>query len=154
MPLQRRRPRGQGQGRQGGVGEGADKDGGGAAGEGRRVQDDAQDGAGRAREGHAGGHCFKGNAAQYLQYYVSYFIKDAMVSTDIGNICSVSNSYLRFDSKGGQPSFFAAMSFGNCGYAFPAAIGAKVSCSWHHDFCTEKTITKKNTIRIILKCAK
>lgn len=49
--------------------------------------------------------------------------KDAMVSTDIGNICSVSNSYLRFDKP---KSFFAAMSFGNCGYAFPAIIGAKV----------------------------
>jgi len=50
--------------------------------------------------------------------------KDAMVSTDIGNICSVSNSYLRFD----QPaSFFAAMAFGNCGYAFPAAMGAKIA---------------------------
>jgi sulfoacetaldehyde acetyltransferase len=49
---------------------------------------------------------------------------DAMVSTDIGNICSVSNSYLRF----GKPnSFFAAMSFGNCGYAFPSIIGAKVA---------------------------
>ena len=46
----------------------------------------------------------------------------AMVSTDIGNICSISNSYLRFE----QPrSMFAAMSFGNCGYAFPVAIGAK-----------------------------
>jgi len=50
--------------------------------------------------------------------------KNAMVSTDIGNICSVSNSYLRFE----QPrSMFAAMSFGNCGYAFPAVIGAKVA---------------------------
>lgn len=49
---------------------------------------------------------------------------DAMVSTDIGNINSVANSYLRFD----QPrSFFAAMSFGNCGYAFPTMIGAKVA---------------------------
>ena len=49
--------------------------------------------------------------------------EDAMVSTDIGNICSVSNSYLRFK----QPrSFFAAMAFGNCGYAFPAAMGAKI----------------------------
>ncbi len=49
---------------------------------------------------------------------------DAMVSTDIGNICSVSNSYLRFE----QPrSMFAAMSFGNCGYAFPAIIGAKLA---------------------------
>jgi sulfoacetaldehyde acetyltransferase len=49
---------------------------------------------------------------------------DAMVTTDIGNICSVSNSYLRFDRPN---SFFAAMSFGNCGYAFPTAIGAKVA---------------------------
>ena len=50
--------------------------------------------------------------------------KNAMVSTDIGNICSVSNSYLRFN----QPnSMFAAMSFGNCGYALPTIIGAKVA---------------------------
>ena len=49
---------------------------------------------------------------------------DAMVSTDIGNICSVSNSYLRFT----QPnSMFAAMSFGNCGYALPTIMGAKVA---------------------------
>jgi sulfoacetaldehyde acetyltransferase len=50
--------------------------------------------------------------------------KNAMVSTDIGNICSVSNSYLRFE----QPrSMLAAMTFGNCGYAYPAVIGAKVA---------------------------
>jgi len=49
--------------------------------------------------------------------------RNALVTTDIGNICSVSNSYLRFDKP---RSFFAAMSFGNCGYAFPTAIGAKV----------------------------
>ena len=48
----------------------------------------------------------------------------AMVSTDIGNICSVSNSYLRFDEP---RSMLAAMSFGNCGYAFPVACGAKVA---------------------------
>src|SRR4051812_14349969 len=48
--------------------------------------------------------------------------KNVMVSTDIGNICSVANSYLRFN----QPnSMLAAMSFGNCGYALPAIIGAK-----------------------------
>jgi sulfoacetaldehyde acetyltransferase len=51
--------------------------------------------------------------------------KNAMVSTDIGNVCSVANSYLHFE---GAPSFLAAMSFGNCGYAYPAAIGAKVGC--------------------------
>jgi sulfoacetaldehyde acetyltransferase len=49
--------------------------------------------------------------------------KDAMVATDIGNVCSVANSYLQFDEPN---SFFAAMSFGNCGYAYPTAIGAKV----------------------------
>jgi len=49
---------------------------------------------------------------------------DAMVSTDIGNICSVSNSYLRFTRPN---SMFAAMSFGNCGYAFPTIIGAKLA---------------------------
>ena len=48
----------------------------------------------------------------------------AMVSTDIGNICSISNSYLRFDRP---RSMFAAISFGNCGYAFPTIIGAKVA---------------------------
>ncbi|HEY5225560.1 MAG TPA: thiamine pyrophosphate-dependent enzyme, partial [Methylovirgula sp.] len=49
---------------------------------------------------------------------------DAMVSTDIGNICSVANSYLRFDRP---RSMFAAMSFGNCGYAFPVICGAKIA---------------------------
>jgi len=48
--------------------------------------------------------------------------EDVMVSTDIGNINSVANSYLRFDKP---RSFFAPMSWGNCGYAFPTIIGAK-----------------------------
>jgi len=47
---------------------------------------------------------------------------NAMVATDIGNINSVANSYLRFERP---RSFLAAMSFGNCGYAFPTIIGAK-----------------------------
>jgi len=50
--------------------------------------------------------------------------EDAMVSTDIGNINSVANSYLRFEKP---RSFFAAMSWGNCGYAFPTIICAKVA---------------------------
>ena len=49
---------------------------------------------------------------------------DAVVATDIGNVCSVANAYLRFERP---RSFLAAMSFGNCGYAFPTAIGAKVA---------------------------
>jgi len=48
---------------------------------------------------------------------------DAMVSTDIGNICQIANSYLRFQRP---RSMFGAMMFGNCGYAFPTMIGCKV----------------------------
>ena len=48
---------------------------------------------------------------------------DAMVSTDIGNICQVANSYLKFEKP---RSMFGAMMFGNCGYAFPTMIGCKV----------------------------
>ncbi|MFK4015540.1 sulfoacetaldehyde acetyltransferase [Cobetia marina] len=50
--------------------------------------------------------------------------KDVMVSTDIGNINSVAHSYLRFDKP---RSFFAPMSFGNCGYALPTIMGAKTA---------------------------
>ncbi len=61
---------------------------------------------------------------QVLRELENAMPENAMVSTDIGNICSVSNSYLRFK----QPkSMFAAMSFGNCGYAYPTIIGAKVA---------------------------
>ena len=50
--------------------------------------------------------------------------EDVMVSTDIGNINSVAHSYLRFDKP---RSFFAPMSFGNCGYALPTIMGAKTA---------------------------
>ena len=50
--------------------------------------------------------------------------EDAMVSTDIGNICAMANSYLPFE----QPrSFFAPGMFGNCGYAFPSIMGTKLA---------------------------
>jgi len=56
-------------------------------------------------------------------------IRDALpegtiVTTDIGNISSVANSYVHFE----QPrKFLAAMSFGNCGYSYPTALGAKLA---------------------------
>ena len=50
--------------------------------------------------------------------------QDAMVSTDIGNICQVANSYLKFNRP---RSMFGAMMFGNCGYAFPTIIGGKMA---------------------------
>jgi sulfoacetaldehyde acetyltransferase len=49
---------------------------------------------------------------------------DAMVSTDIGNICQIANSYLKFERP---RSMFGAMMFGNCGYAFPTMIGCKAA---------------------------
>ena len=50
--------------------------------------------------------------------------ENAMVSTDIGNVCSVSNGYLRFNQS---PSFLAAMTLGNCQYSFPSSLGAKLA---------------------------
>ena len=50
--------------------------------------------------------------------------KDAMVSTDIGNICAMANSYLPFEEP---RSFLAPGMFGNCGYAFPSIMGAKLA---------------------------
>jgi sulfoacetaldehyde acetyltransferase len=50
--------------------------------------------------------------------------KDAMVSTDIGNICAMANSYLPFEEP---RSFLAPGMFGNCGYAFPSIMGAKMA---------------------------
>ncbi len=49
--------------------------------------------------------------------------KNTVVTTDIGNISSVANSYLHFEEP---RRFFAAMSWGNCGYSYPTALGAKL----------------------------
>lgn len=47
-----------------------------------------------------------------------------MISTDIGNTCSMANAYLNFEEPG---NFLAAGTFGNCGFAYGATIGAKVA---------------------------
>jgi sulfoacetaldehyde acetyltransferase len=49
---------------------------------------------------------------------------DAIVTTDIGNICSTANGYLEFTRP---RAFLPALGFGNCGYAYPAALGAKLA---------------------------
>lgn len=50
--------------------------------------------------------------------------EDAIVSSDIGNTSSTANSYLKFT----QPrKHLAALTFGNCGFAYPAAIGARLA---------------------------
>jgi sulfoacetaldehyde acetyltransferase len=61
---------------------------------------------------------------QMLQELARAMPSSAMVSTDIGNICQIANSYLKFDKP---RSMFGAMMFGNCGYAFPAMIGCKAA---------------------------
>ena len=61
---------------------------------------------------------------QVLRELEKHMPPRVMVSTDIGNINSVANSYLRFEEP---RSFFAAMSWGNCGYALPTIIGAKAA---------------------------
>jgi sulfoacetaldehyde acetyltransferase len=48
---------------------------------------------------------------------------DAIVTTDIGNTCSISNSYWRF---GGTRQVLSALTWGNCGFAYGAALGAKI----------------------------
>ena len=69
-----------------------------------------------------GGHYL--HPRQVLRELEKAMPADVMVSTDIGNINSVANSYLRFEKP---RSFFAPMSFGNCGYALPTIIGAKTA---------------------------
>jgi len=49
---------------------------------------------------------------------------NAMVTSDIGNVCSVSNGYLRFKQS---PSMLAAMTFGACQYALGTSMGAKIA---------------------------
>lgn len=46
----------------------------------------------------------------------------AIVTTDVGNTCSMANSY--FGSQGAR-QFLAALSWGNCGIAYGLALGAK-----------------------------
>jgi len=50
---------------------------------------------------------------------------NAIVTTDIGNVASTANSYLKFN----QPrKHIAALTFGNTGFAYPAALGAQIGC--------------------------
>lgn len=48
---------------------------------------------------------------------------NAVVTTDIGNNCSISNGYLRF---GDTRQHLSALTWGNCGFAYGAALGAKL----------------------------
>ena len=103
------------QGREGRVGEGARR----VDPRARRLQPRHDRGAGEKRSGGSWLH-----PRQVLRELEKAMPARVMVSTDIGNINSVANSYLRFEKP---RCFFAPMSFGNCGYALPTIIGAKVA---------------------------
>lgn len=50
--------------------------------------------------------------------------KDAIVCTDIGNVASTENSYLKcYEGK----KHIAALTFGNTGFSYPAGLGAKLA---------------------------
>lgn len=50
--------------------------------------------------------------------------ENAIVATDIGNVASTSNSYLEFKGEG---MHIAALTFGNTGFSYPAALGAQMA---------------------------
>ncbi|MPZ89833.1 MAG: sulfoacetaldehyde acetyltransferase [Nitriliruptorales bacterium] len=64
------------------------------------------------------------NPRRALQELADLLPERAIVTTDVGNICSTANGYLRFTRP---RTFLAAMGFGNCGFAYPAALGAKLA---------------------------
>ena len=51
--------------------------------------------------------------------------EDAIVTTDIGNVSSTANNYLKFNKP---RRHIAALTFGNTGFAYPAALGAQLGC--------------------------
>ena len=48
--------------------------------------------------------------------------KNTIISTDIGNVSSTANAYLKFNQT---RRHIAALTFGNTGFAYPAALGAQ-----------------------------
>jgi len=60
---------------------------------------------------------------RFLKELAAAIPKGAIVATDIGNTCSMANSYLKFS---GVRQHLSALSWGNCGFAYGAALGAKI----------------------------
>ncbi|MBP2256761.1 sulfoacetaldehyde acetyltransferase [Virgibacillus alimentarius] len=50
--------------------------------------------------------------------------ENAIISTDIGNVSSTANAYLKFNQT---KRHIAALTFGNTGFAYPAALGAQLA---------------------------
>jgi sulfoacetaldehyde acetyltransferase len=51
--------------------------------------------------------------------------KGSIIATDIGNNSSMANAYFKFNNV---RQHIAALTWGNCGFAYGAAMGAKIGC--------------------------
>lgn len=60
---------------------------------------------------------------RFLKELTAAFPDGSIVTTDIGNNSSMINSYLKFNDI---RKHISALSWGNCGFAFGAALGAKI----------------------------
>jgi sulfoacetaldehyde acetyltransferase len=60
---------------------------------------------------------------RFLMELTKAMPKDSIVATDIGNNSSMCNSYLKFNDV---KRHISALSWGNCGFAYGAAMGAKM----------------------------
>ncbi len=60
---------------------------------------------------------------RFLQELAAAVPKGSIVTTDVGNTCSMCNSYFSFQQV---RQFLPALSWGNCGIAYGLALGAKI----------------------------
>lgn len=64
------------------------------------------------------------NPRRGLLELINVLPEDTIITTDIGNVSSTANAYLKFN----QPrKHIAALTFGNTGFAYPTALGAKLA---------------------------
>lgn len=61
---------------------------------------------------------------RFHQEWTRALPQGTIVTTDIGNNASMINAYLRFD---GVRQHISALSWGNCGFAYGAALGCKIA---------------------------
>ena len=62
---------------------------------------------------------------RFLRELTRAMPKGSIVTTDIGNNSSMCNAYLKFSNI---RQHLSALSWGNCGFAYGAAMGAKLGC--------------------------
>lgn len=60
---------------------------------------------------------------RFLKELTAAIPNNSIVTTDVGNTCSMANAYLKFK---GIRQHLSALSWGNCGFAYGAAMGAKL----------------------------